>query len=176
MKKYGKYLVLPVILAAVVAVILIGKYSGKNNADDVLTAKQSEAESENEEKVLGKAEFVNASTEYFDTARLNRQETRDKAVGILQEIVDSEEASEQEKEDARNRLLAISEAVDAEGRIENLVKAKGYTECLAIIGDDSVNVIVQTEGLESADVASIKDIASEESAQNASEIKIIESK
>ena len=73
-------------------------------------------------------------------------------------------------------LTRMSNAADAEGRIENLVKAKGYTECIAIIGEESVSVIVQTDGLESSDVATIKDIATTESAMAPGEIKIIESK
>ena len=77
---------------------------------------------------------------------------------------------------AQEKLLALSDAADAEGRIENLVKAKGFSECVAMIGDESVNVVVQSEGLGAADVIAIKDIAVAETEQTAENVKIIESK
>lgn len=178
MKKHTKQFLLLGVCAVICGALILNWQLGKTkDADTVLDERQAKTEESTEgEKILGKAEFVNASAEYFDSARLNRQESRAEAVGILQGIVDSETASDEEKADARDKLLSISNAADAEGRIENLVKAKGYTECVAIVGDENVNVIVQTAGLQSGDVATIKDIAAGESAKNASDIKIIESK
>ncbi len=183
MKLFKKHFLLVAICGIICVALFLGSNMNKEeNADDVLDAKQASTEAENEiketeeDKVLGQAEFVSATTEYFDSARLNRQETRAEATGILQGIIDSETATEEERAQAQDKMLRLSSAADAEGRIENLVKAKGYTECIAIIGEESVSVIVQTDGLESSDVAAIKDIATTESTMNANEIKIIESK
>lgn len=43
----------------------------------------------------------------------------------------------------------------SEAQIENLVTAKGYTDCVAFIGDESVSVVVSARegGLTDADVA-----------------------
>lgn len=180
MKLIKKHFLLLTICAIICVALFLGSTMNKDeNADDVLDAKQASAVTEEEtqeDKVLGQAEFVNATTEYFDSARLNRQETRAEATGILQGIIDSETATEEERAQAQEKILRLSDAADAEGRIENLVKAKGYTECIAIIGEESVSVIVQTDGLESSDVATIKDIATTESTMAPGEIKIIESK
>ena len=180
MKLIKKHFLLVTICAIICVALFLGSTMNKDeNADDALDAKQASAVTEEEtqeDKVLGQAEFVNATTEYFDSARLNRQETRAEATGILQGIIDSETATEEERAQAQEKILRLSNAADAEGRIENLVKAKGYTECIAIIGEESVSVIVQTDGLESSDVATIKDIATTESAMAPGEIKIIESK
>ena len=180
MKLIKKHFLLLTICAIICVALFLGSTMNKaENADDVLDAKQASAVTEEEtqeDKVLGQAEFVNATTEYFDSARLNRQETRAEATGILQGIIDSETATEEERAQAQEKILRLSDAADAEGRIENLVKAKGYTECIAIIGEESVSVIVQTDGLESSDVATIKDIATTESTMSPGEIKIIESK
>lgn len=180
MKLFKKHFLLVAICAIICVALFLGNNINKEeNADDVLDAKQANAQAEEnteEDKVLGQAQFVSATTEYFDSARLNRQETRNEATGILQSILDSETATEEERAQAQEKMLRLSGAADAEGRIENLVKAKGYTECIAIIGEESVSVIVQTDGLESSDVAAIKDIATTESSMEPEEIKIIESK
>ena len=64
-----------------------------------------------------------------------------------------------------------------ESRIENLVIAKGYEDCVTFVNDNGVNVIVsRTEsGLTDADVAKIRDIVISEASVSADVIKIMES-
>ena len=72
--------------------------------------------------------------------------------------------------------MTLSNAADAEGRIENLIMAKGYTECVAFIGAENINIVVKSNGLSSNDVIAIKDIAVSQTEIDASSVKIIESK
>ncbi|MEG1072897.1 MAG: SpoIIIAH-like family protein, partial [Oscillospiraceae bacterium] len=60
-------------------------------------------------------------------------------------------------------------------QIENLVTAKGYTDCVAFIGDESISVVVSvpTGELAKADTAKIMEIAIEETGLKADQIKII---
>ena len=179
MKKYTKQLVIFGICVVICGALFLNwRLSKTQDADTVLDERQAQKEESagESEKILGKAEFVSASTEYFDSARMNRQTSRDEAISILKSVIESEKTGDEEREDAADKLTFISKAADAEGRIENLVKAKGYAECLAVIGDDTVNVIVQSNGPKSSDVATIKEIASAESEKSAADIKINESK
>ena len=75
---------------------------------------------------------------------------------------------------ARANLLAGNAMVEA--RIESLVIAKGYQDCVAFVNDSSVNVIVaKTEtGLQDTDVARIRDIVISEANVAAEAIRIIE--
>ena len=54
--------------------------------------------------------------------------------------------------------------------------AKGYTDCVAFIGDVSVSVVVSARegGLTDADVAKITEIVTDETGMEASQVKIIE--
>ena len=63
-----------------------------------------------------------------------------------------------------------------ESRIETLIIAKGYKECVAYVNDDTVNVIIakKNDQLQDADVAKIKDIVIDEAGVTADKIKIIE--
>ena len=89
---------------------------------------------------------------YFDSARLNRQQANGEAIQTLANYT-------------------VSEA-----QIENLVTAKGYTDCVAFIGDESVSVVVSARegGLTDADVAKITEIVTDETGMEASQVKIIE--
>ena len=64
----------------------------------------------------------------------------------------------------------------AESQIESLVPAKGYADCVVFMGEDSVSVVVAAPetGLNTADVARIKDIVVNETDYTPEQIKIME--
>ena len=116
------------------------------------------------------------STGYFATARLNRQQARDSALAILQDTVNSETADETMKTDAGTAIETLASATMSEAQIENLVVAKGYTDCVAFISDGGVSVVVSAteNGLADSDVAKITEIVTGETGLTASQIKIIQ--
>ena len=116
------------------------------------------------------------SDSYFATARLNRQQARDSALALLQEAAAGEDADAAMKEQVNETIQTMADYTVTEAQIENMVTAKGYADCVAFIGDDSVSVVVsQSEGgLTDADVAKITEIVTGETGYAASQIKIIE--
>lgn len=116
------------------------------------------------------------TTGYFASARLNRQQARDNALGILQETMSSETAEEAAKLDAGAAIETLASSTVSEAQIENLVVAKGYADCISFISDAGVSVVVPaTEaGLQAADVARITEIVTGETGVPASQITIIE--
>ncbi len=115
------------------------------------------------------------SNGYFAEARLSREEARASALSILQETVDDPEASDAAVSAAAESITAMASATLAESQIESLVTAKGYPECVAFIGDNSVSVVVSTESgeLSGADVAKITDIVLGETDFSASSVKVV---
>ncbi len=115
---------------------------------------------------------------YFASARLNRQQARDSALEILRETMSSESAEEQAKLEASTAIETLAAATMSEAQIENLVIAKGYTDCVAFISEGGVSVVVSANegGLQDADVARITEIVTAETGVPASQIKIIEAK
>ncbi len=117
-----------------------------------------------------------ASTGYFAAARLNRQQARDSALGILQDTLASDGAEEAAKADAGAAIETLASVTVSEAQIENLVIAKGYADCVAFISDGGVSVVVSAteNGLQDADVAKITEIVTGETGVPAGQIKIIE--
>ena len=117
------------------------------------------------------------SGSYFSTARLNRQQARDNALSLLQEAAKDEKADQTAVDEANASIQTMADATVTEAQIENLITAKGYTDCVAFLGEDSISVVVDTGTgeLTAEDVAKITDIAMTETGYPASGIKIMAS-
>ena len=72
-----------------------------------------------------------------------------------------------------NLKACIAVDIQNENNIETLVKAKGFTECVAIISENSVSVIVGAEELQAAEAAQILAIVYETTGVNPENISII---
>ena len=128
---------------------------------------------ETDEDTVG--EVVESSSDYFATARLTRQQARDSAVALLQQAAAQEDADETVANEASESIQVLATFTLAETQIENLVTAKGYTDCVAFMGEDSVSVVVSTEDgeLSVADIAKISDITMTETGCTAEQVKIV---
>ncbi|MDY4953808.1 MAG: SpoIIIAH-like family protein [Candidatus Onthomonas sp.] len=155
------------------------------NSDSALELEDSSAEgnssassetsaSEDAKKTSGTTD-IQSSDDYFATARLNREEARDNSLAILQKTVDDPEASQEAINSASESITAMASATLQESKIESLITAKGYEDCVAFIGDNSVSVVVKAKSdtLASADVAKITDIVVGETKFAASDVKVI---
>lgn len=192
MKKKGAiYSVIALMLC--VAVYLNWSY---NRGEEDFSA----ASNTDDSKILGQAQLVDGVTQtddqsqtadaqessgfndgssddsYFAEARLSRQKARDEAVSILNVTVENESADADAKAAATESIQVMAQSAMKESRIENLVIAKGYEECVVFINDNDVNVIVQKpeNGLQEDDIARIRDIVISETGVKAEQIKIIE--
>ena len=114
-------------------------------------------------------------TGYFPAARLNRQQARDSALSLLQDAAADEGADQASRDQANAAIQTMAVNTLAEAQVENLVTAKGYTDCVCFISDSSASVVVAAVegGLTDADTARIMEIVKEETGLSASQIKII---
>ena len=115
-------------------------------------------------------------SDYFSEAKLARQQARDESVSILSQTVENEQSSEEAKAAAVSAMGVLAENAEKEARVESLIVAKGYRQCVAYISDDGANIIVEktAEGLQNTDLARIKEIVIEETALTPEQIKVIE--
>ena len=168
------------------AAALNWKYAGQEAAEDVQNAGT---------KILGEAALVSGTedgedapaaapedesgvytgSDYFASARLTRQQARDSAITLLQEAAAQENADASVANEASEGIQVLASYTLKEAQIENLVTAKGYTDCVAFMGDESVSVVVSTKSgdLTAEDVAKITDITMTETGLPAGNIKIM---
>ena len=110
--------------------------------------------------------------DYFTATALVRQQSRDEAIDVLKSVSENEEAAEESRAEARAKIAKIAEDIQNESNIETLVKAKGFEECIAVISDGSVSVIVKAESLQAAQASQILYIAYESTGINPENISI----
>ena len=120
-------------------------------------------------------ETVNTMTDYFAAVRLSRQEARDSAVSLLQEAM---AYGDTETGTSNARLQELVNVALNEAQIESLVIAKGYTDCVAYISDESISVAVAAPegGLQQQDVAVVTDIILNQSEFTTEQIYVVEVK
>ena len=116
------------------------------------------------------------TSDYFAQTVLSRQNARDEALEVLQAVATNSSALPEAVDAALADIAQIAKDIDNESKIETLVKAKGFEECIAVISDDSATVIVKTDGLLASEVAQINEIVYEQSGILPTGLKIIEKK
>lgn len=136
-------------------------------------------------KTLGEAEFVDGTanvsvkpeSEYFSSARVERQTSRDEAIEKLQSIIDNESSTNEAKTAASEGITRISNIISIENKIETLVCAKGAENCLAVVSDDGtrVDVIVDIPELTDEAALQIKEIAMQQLGCTFDKVSIIQS-
>ncbi len=115
----------------------------------------------------------NTGADYFTATALTRQQSRDEAIDVLKLISENAESSEEARAEAREEISRIAVDIQNEANIETLVKAKGFEECIAVIGDNAVSVIVKAESLQAAEAAQILAIVYETTGISPERISII---
>ena len=116
------------------------------------------------------------STGYFASARLNRQQARDSALELLQQAAADENAQQTVVDEANASIQAMAALTLSEAKVENLITAKGYGDCVCFINNNSASVVVSSteNGLSGNDVTKIVEIVKEETGLAASRITVIE--
>lgn len=111
-------------------------------------------------------------TPYFEQARASRKAARSESLQVLQELVNDVKSSQAVIDDATAKILAVAEAGEQESAIENLVKAKGFADCVVYIEGERCNVVVLSEGLTGAQTLQIAEIVTAQSSIKTENIKI----
>lgn len=152
--------------------------AGKNLGEAALVGSQRDdllKKDTDQAKEEGKEAAAESGT-YFSTARLNRQQARDNALSLLQEAAQDEKAAQTAVDEANAAIQTMADYTMTEAQIENLVTAKGYADCVAFLGENSISVVVSAveTGLTETDAARIGEIVMEQTGLTADQIKIIE--
>ena len=110
---------------------------------------------------------------YFSATQVSRQRARDEALLVLQGVVDNENADEATKTGALLEISQLAKEMEAEANIEAMVLAKGFSQCVAIVNDDSCSVVVKSDALVSAQISQINEIVYEQTGILPSGVRII---
>ena len=158
-------------------------YSGAQKVETAETAPDTET------ATYGEVRFVGAETsdktvnldssesdEYFAQARLDKQKSRDESIEVLQSFYYGGDSTSDELAVISEDVREVSSNIETEAKIENLLKAQGFSDALCYISGSTANVVVKTAGLDNAQAAQIKSTLLGEIAVPAENITIVEIK
>lgn len=106
---------------------------------------------------VGETVLTNASVS-LSQAKLNREQTRSKAKDILLEIINNETLEEASKQDAINEMVNMTKRMELETAAETQLSAKGFSDSIVTISDNSVDVTLNVESLTDVERTQIEDI------------------
>ena len=112
------------------------------------------------------------SADYFAKARYERDCARSEAAELLKVSAQGGAENKENEKAAADTLAAYAKNTENEVAIENMVKAKGFSDCVAFVDETGVRVVVKSDKLEAAGVAKIKDIVVQQTGTRATDIKI----
>ena len=147
---------------------------GGGAGDPSSSAAEDGTQAEGEQSGTGTDAAQSTGSNYFSTARLNRQQSRDSALALLQDAA-GEDADQTLKDEANASIQAMADYTVTEAQIENLVIAKGYADCVAFIGENALSLAVAAPegGLTDTDTARIVDVVHQTTGFTADQVKII---
>jgi stage III sporulation protein AH len=164
-----------VILAALVIALGAAIYLNYRFSDNIASVFNSKA-------TLGTASYVDnqkvsgtasSTANIFSQARLSREQKRDQAVDLLKNATASATAAD--KQSAETAIEAIAQNVVTEGNIETMIKTKGFSDCVAILDNGNVTIVVKPKTgntLSDSDTAQIHDVVIKETNISVGKIQI----
>ncbi|WP_296032875.1 SpoIIIAH-like family protein [Dorea sp.] len=105
-------------------------------------------------------------------AKVSREQVRSRNKETLQNIIDNKDISEEEKKDAINQMVQMTEISEKETAAESLLAAKGFSDAVVSITDEQADVIVGASELSDANRAQIEDIVTRKTGVAAQNIVI----
>lgn len=120
------------------------------------TAKETDGDVEGTpgEAVLTSGEVKNTVAQ----AKVSREQVRAKNKETLQGIIDSKNVSDEQKKDAIQQMLDITETAEKESAAETMLASKGFSETVVNLSDGKADVVVGNVEMTDANRAQIENI------------------
>lgn len=147
--------------------------SGKTTASAV-KGKTAAGTSSNKSSSVKTNAAAGSTDDYFSQARLARQKARDEATEQIAKVLEDTKSNDAIKKDATAKAAVITQNLLKETDVENLIKAKGYPDCVVSLNNGQCSVVVKTKAATQNDAVVIQDIVAGQTGLSFDKIKIIE--
>ena len=122
----------------------------ENSADSSLTESQ-DTSSPGEAVLTG-------STGFAAQAKISREQIRSQNKADLQDIINNEGISDEEKQEAIHTMVSMTDLTEKEAAAELLLEAKGFENVVVNLTGETADVVVPDTELSDAQRAQIEDI------------------
>ena len=127
------------------------------------TNKENTLEEQNKQDTQVATQNEKNTTDYYASSKLDRDKMYAEMISNYEKILNNSNVSEVQKTIATEEITKINNTKNAIMICENLILTKGFENCVVMVNDSSVNVIVHiTNGLNTENVAKLQNIVSRE--------------
>ena len=123
----------------------------ENGADGTTKSEVMDTASPGEAVLTGASDFA-------AQAKLSREQVRSQSKADLQEILNNTEVGDEQKQEAVNTMVQMTEISEKEAAAEMLLEAKGFENAIVNLTGETADVVVPEAELEDAQRAQIEDI------------------
>lgn len=129
-----------------------------------------------EQEDTGKNNTAAIGADYFTNAKMEREKTRGETIEMLTDVLNATGADKEAKDNAQKQIEMLAKFTEGEVAAENMIRAKGYGDCIVFMGENVTSVAVETNGLNEIDAAVITELVANSGAVRADQVKIVEIK
>lgn len=122
------------------------------------------------------SETVEGGADYFEQAKLNKENSRSKSLEILKQTAENESFDAEIRKKAGDKIIAVADNVQKETEIESIAGSKGYNEICVYVDEAEADVMVRKDGFCDDDVVKLTAIVTEQLKISAQNVKIVEVK
>ncbi len=144
----------------------VGEDASENTDTTYLeqAALEENVELNSDEEDIGEAVLTSAQTmkSNLATAKLNREQSRARSKEALLAIINDETMDSAAKDEAVNSYVKLTDTIEKETDAETVLTAKGYTDCIVTVNDDTVDVTLPVANLSDTERAQVEDIVTKE--------------
>lgn len=111
-------------------------------------------------------------SDYFTSSHADRDSSRTETVMQYNAIIESEATSAEAKANAEAQLATLVKGMETEQRLETLIKALGFEDCLVTVGTENISIIVKSDPLTEQEVAQVLNVVVSETDKTAANVRI----
>lgn len=154
----------------------VGEAASENTDTTYLeqAALEENVELNSDEEDIGEAVLTSAQTmkSNLATAKLNREQSRARSKEALLAIINDETVDSAAKDEAVNSYVKLTDTIEKETDAETVLTAKGYTDCIVTVNDDTVDVTLPVANLSDTERAQVEDIVTRKTGYDVSQLVI----
>ncbi len=169
-----KQIILAALVVALGLAVFVNWYYTDSDTQIFPEGSVAEEDKQRTDNSDGEAQYV-ANTdedEYFSSVRLTRDSSHASRLEELKAVLASTDSEGAAAADTASAIEEISNVIKMETDIESLVTGKTGSECVAVISDNAVDVVVPNAALTDMNVLTISDVINEVCAGKYENIKI----
>ncbi|HZJ83922.1 MAG TPA: SpoIIIAH-like family protein, partial [Syntrophomonadaceae bacterium] len=148
-----------IILLIIGLTIMIKNYNHHNTcARESLLSLDSDALDIDIVEQIGKTEIKG---DFFAEYRMERERLRGKQIELLKSIISHDSSEEKARTAASLRLVEITREMEKEMQAENIIKSRGYEDCVIILQPEATTIIIQRPNLSITKEKELRDLVAQ---------------